>query len=225
MLKDAVYTAIGLGAPVLYQDANLDFDTFMVNTLVPEVQISQPWYNILRRRIAILIGQWVTVKISLPARPTVYKIYQHLLDKSDPQNDLVVRLTAARNLIFAINDWDFKIEDFVPFADHLFEKLLELIDEVVSTETKMAILNVIGKMINRLDERVEPFAERVINIIPPLWEATGEEHIFKQAILVVLTKIVHAMKEKSVRYHSMVLPLIKFGVETGTVGYPQFLSS
>lgn len=160
------------------------------------------------------------MKISVTSRPIVYTIYQHLLEKTDPLNDLVVRLTAARNLKFAINDWDFNIEGFLPFADDLFEKLLQLMDEVESTETKMAILNVIGKMINRLDERVEPFAERVVNIIPPLWEATGEEHIFKQAILVVLTKIVNAMKEKSVRYHSMVLPLIKFGVESGTVSLP-----
>ena len=164
-----------------------------------------------------MIGQWVTVKISIPSRPTVYKIYQYLLEKSDPQNDLVVRLAAARNLKFAVDDWDFKIEDFLPFTDNFFEKLLGLMDEVDATETKMTILNVIGKLINRLDERVEPFAERVINIIPPLWEATGEEHIFKQAILVVLTKIVNAMKDKSTRYHSIVLPLVKFGVESGTV--------
>ncbi|RPB22907.1 ARM repeat-containing protein [Terfezia boudieri ATCC MYA-4762] len=216
LFKDAVYTAIGLAAAVLQQDVNLDFDAFMTNTLVPEVQISQPWYNILRRRVAILIGQWVTVKISVGSRPTVYKIYQHLLEKSDPQNDLVVRLTAARSLKYAINDWDFNIEGFLPFADDMFEKLLGLMDEVETTETKMAILNVIGKMINRLDEKVEPFAERVVEIIPPLWEATGEEHIFKQAILVVLTKVVNAMREKSVKFHHMVLPLIKFGVESGT---------
>jgi len=151
----------------------------------------------------------------------VYKIYQHLLEKSDPQNDLVVRLTAARSLKYAINDWDFNIEGFLPFADDIFEKLLALMDEVEVTETKMAILNVIGKMVNRLDEKVEPFAERVVEIIPPLWEATGEEHIFKQAILVVLTKVVNAMREKSVKFHHMVLPLIKFGVESGTVSYPQ----
>lgn len=151
----------------------------------------------------------------------MYKIYQHLLEKSDPQNDLVVRLTAARSLKYAINDWDFNIEGFLPFADDIFEKLLALMDEVEVTETKMAILNVIGKMVNRLDEKVEPFAERVVEIIPPLWEATGEEHIFKQAILVVLTKVVNAMREKSVKFHHMVLPLIKFGVESGTVSYPQ----
>ncbi|KAF8462559.1 armadillo-type protein [Kalaharituber pfeilii] len=214
--KDAIYTAVGLAAPVLQQDASLDFDTFLNNTLVTEVQISQPWYNILRRRIAILIGQWVTVKISVTSRPTVYRIYQHLLNKADPLNDLVVRLTAAKNISSAVNDWDFKLEDFLPFADDLFEKLLGLIDEVEATETKMSILNVIGNVISKLDERVEPFAERVVNIIPPLWEATGEEHIFKQAILVVLTKIVSALKAKGLRYHSMVLPLIKFSVETGT---------
>ena len=73
--KDAVYTAMGLSAPVVFQ--SFDFDTFLRTTLVNDVQQTGPGYKVLRRRIAILLGQWITIKISEENRPIVYQIFQH----------------------------------------------------------------------------------------------------------------------------------------------------
>ncbi|RPB03146.1 ARM repeat-containing protein [Choiromyces venosus 120613-1] len=214
LIKDAIYTAVGLSAPVLYTD--LDFDQFLHNTLVKEIQIQQPGYNILRRRIAILIGQWVSVKISPDSRPTVYQITQHLLNREDPLNDLVVRLSAARNLKRSVDEWEFRVETFLPYVDNLFTKLMSLIDEVEQTEVRMGLLDVIGVIVERLEHRIAPYAESIITILPPLWEQTGDEHLFKQAILTILTKLVSAMKDKSLQYHHMVIPLIRFSVEPGS---------
>ena len=47
LYKDSIYAAIGLAAPVLRD--HLDFDTFLASTLVAEVQLPSPGYNILRR--------------------------------------------------------------------------------------------------------------------------------------------------------------------------------
>lgn len=215
LIKDAIYTAVGLAAPVLH--TALNFDQFMHNTLVKEIQIQQPGYNILRRRIAILIGQWVSVKISPDSRPTVYQITQHLLNREDPLNDLVVRLSAARNLKRSVDEWEFRVESFLPYVDDLFTKLMSLIDEVEQTEVRMGLLDVIGVVVERLEHRIAPYAESIITILPPLWEQTGDEHLFKQAILTILTKLVSAMKDKSLQYHHMVIPLIRFSVEPGSV--------
>ncbi|KAG0644506.1 armadillo-type protein [Tuber brumale] len=214
LIKDAIYTAVGLAAPVLH--TALNFDQFMHNTLVKEIQIQQPGYNILRRRIAILIGQWVSVKISPDSRPTVYRITQHLLNREDPLNDLVVRLSAARNLKRSVDEWEFGVESFLPYVDDLFAKLMSLIDEVEQTEVRMGLLDVIGVVVERLEHRIAPYAESIITILPPLWEQTGDEHLFKQAILTILTKLVSAMKDKSLQYHHMVIPLIRFSVEPGS---------
>lgn len=215
LTKDAIYTAVGLAAPVLHP--TLDFDGFLHNTLVNEIQVQQQGYNILRRRIAILIGQWVSVKVSQESRPTVYKVTQHLLNRDDPLNDLVVRLTAARNLKRSVDEWDFNVEAFLPYVDELFGRLMSLIDEVEQTETRMGLLDVIGVVVERLEHRVAPYAESIVRILPPLWEQTGDEHLFKQAILTILTKLVAAMKDKSLQYHELVIPLIKFSVEPGSV--------
>jgi hypothetical protein len=150
--KDSVYTAVGLSASVLSQ--HLDFDPFLTSTLVQEVQAQGEGYNILRRRIAILVGQWVTVKISVPVRPTVYEIFQFLLDPNNEGNDLVVRITAARNLRLVIDEWDFKRDDFMPYAAVVLQRLMGLIQEVEATETKMVVLTTISSMIERLEHEV-----------------------------------------------------------------------
>jgi hypothetical protein len=218
LVKDAIYTAIGLAARTLHM--HLNFDQFLHETLVNEIQAVHPGYNIIRRRVAIMIGQWVSVRIAIDSRPTVYKIIQHLLNREDPLNDLVVRLTAAHNLKNCVDEWDFRLDAFLPFVDDLFQKLMALINEVELTETRMGLLDVIGVIVDRLEHRVAPYAEQIVQILPPLWEQTGDEHLFKQAILSILTKLVGAMKDKSVQYHSMVIPLIRFAVEPGSVDYP-----
>lgn len=222
LTKDAIYTAIGLAAPVLRP--SLDFDQFLHNTLVNEIQFQQQGYNILRRRIAILIGQWVTVKISEDSGPTICRITQHLLNRDDPLNDLVVRLTAARNFKRSVCVWELKVELFLPFVDDLFGKIMSLIDEVEQTETRMGLLDVIGDIVERLEYRIAPYAESIVRILPPLWDQTGDEHLFKQAILTILTKLVVAMKDKSLQYHSMVVRLIKYSVEPGSVSSVVFLA-
>lgn len=219
LIKDAIYTAIGLAASTLHP--HLNFDQFIQDTLVNEIQVSLPGYNIIRRRVAIIIGQWVTVKISIEARPTLYKIMQHLLNPEDPLNDLVVRLTAAHNLKSCIDEWDFRMDGFLPFVDDIFDKLMGLINEAEQTETRMGLLDVIGVIVDRLEHRVAPYAERIVRILPPLWEQTGDEHLFKQAILSILTKLIGAMKDSSVQYHNLVIPLIRYSVEPGSVRLPR----
>jgi len=212
--KDAVYTAMGLSAPVVFQ--SFDFDSFLTSTLVNDVQQTGPGYKVLRRRIAILLGQWITVKISDPNRTLVYQIFQHLLNSEDSTNDHVVRVTAARQLKAVVDDFGFDSEKFLPYAQDVLDKVLKLIQEVENTETKMAILDTIRVIAVRLESHISPFADHIVSILPGLWEASGEEHLIKQAILTLLATIVTAMKSESHRYHSMVLPLIRRAVEPGS---------
>ncbi|KAF3215372.1 hypothetical protein TWF191_009350 [Orbilia oligospora] len=210
LLKDSVYNAVGLVPAIL--EPHLDFNIFLQNVLANEVQITQPDYRILRHRIPILIGQWVFVNIDVQHRSTIYQITQHLLNKSDPLNDLCVRITAAKSLKCSIDEWQFDINSFLPFVDDIFDQLMLLIDEVEETATKMSLVDVIGLIAERMSHNIAPYAHRVISILPPLWEATGEEHLFKQSILAILTKIVSAMKDSSLKYQEMVVNLIRFSV-------------
>ncbi|KAG9742022.1 ARM repeat-containing protein, partial [Aureobasidium melanogenum] len=214
LFKDSVYTAIGLAAAVLQQ--HLDFDSFLSNTIVVEVQKQKPGFNILRRRIAILLGQWITVKVSAENRPLVYKIFQHLLDPSDSCNDQVVRITAGRQFKNIVDDWEFSPEQFLPYVQTTMSQLLNLIGEVDNMETKMALLNTISILVERLEHHISPYAETIISILPNLWEQSGEVHLMKQAILTILSRLVTSMKAASVPFHHLVLPIIKGAVEPGS---------
>lgn len=159
LLKDSIYCAIGLAAPVLDQYPEFDFGNFLDNTLAQEVQMSQPGYNILHRRAAIVIGQWLPVREGLN-RPLVYQIFQHLLDGSDRSNDKLVRITAGRQLKNVIDPFEFTAEAFMPYASTTLGRLMVLIEEVNLTDTKLALLNTLSAIVTRLEQNVRSTSVR-----------------------------------------------------------------
>ena len=152
LLKDSLYSAIGLAAACLEQ--HLDFNSFLVSTLITEVRIQQPGYNLLRRRIAILLGQWVPVKPKELDRATIYQIFQLLLDKNDHANDQVVRVTAGRQLKNVLDPFEFSSEGFLPYATPILQSLMHLIQEVALSETKMALLDTVRVVVVKLEDHV-----------------------------------------------------------------------
>ncbi|DAA79692.1 TPA_exp: Uncharacterized protein A8136_0465 [Trichophyton benhamiae CBS 112371] len=214
LLKDSLYSAVGLAAACL--ENHLDFNTFLVSTLVPEIQIQGPGYNILRRRISVILGQWVPVKPSDIDKASVYGIFQHLLDKSDPMNDQVVRVTAGRKLRQVLDPFEFSAEVFQPFSTSILQNLMQLIQEVSLSETKMALLETVRVAVVKMESNITPFADQIVSLLPGLWEQSGDEHLMKQAILTLLSSLIHSMRENSTRYHSMILPLIQKSVEPGS---------
>jgi hypothetical protein len=152
LFKDSVYTAIGLAADILLN--HLDFDAFITNTLVAEAQKQKPGYNIIRRRIAIIVAQWISISVAKENKPVVYQIYQHLLDQNDPLNDRVVRVTAARKFKEIADEWEFRADIFLPYAPAVLDRLMALVQEVELQETKMALLNTISSIVERLEHHV-----------------------------------------------------------------------
>ncbi|KAL2822550.1 armadillo-type protein [Aspergillus granulosus] len=214
MLKDSLYSAIGLAAACLEKD--LDFGAFLQSTLVPEVQIQEPGYNVLRRRIAILLGQWLPVKSSELNPDSVYQVFQHLLNSQDPSNDLVVRITAGRQLKPVLSVFEFSPEGFKPYAPAIFQNLISLMQEVDTSETKLGLLDTVRMAVTRMEDNIAPYSDQILALLPPLWEEAGEENLMKQAILTLLSSLIYSLKEESTKYHSLILPLIQSSVEPGS---------
>ncbi|KAI4091352.1 MAG: hypothetical protein LQ339_008149 [Xanthoria mediterranea] len=223
--KDSIYGAIGLAASVL--EDKLDFNSFLRGTLSQEVQIDQPGCGILRRRIAIILGQWLPVKDGLD-RALVYQIFQHLLDKGDPSNDLVVRITAGRQLKNVIIPFDFRFEQFEPYATTVLHRLVALIEEVELNEIKLALLNTLLVLIQSVEEKesgtdianqIVPFADQIISVLAPLWEQAGSEFLLKQSILGILSSLISAVRGESRKYHALFIPLIDSSVDVTSETY------
>lgn len=118
-----------------------------------EVQIQQPGYNILRRRAAIVLGQWLPVRDGLD-RTLVYQIFQHLLDERDSSNDQVVRVTSGRQLKSVVEPFEFAPEQFMPFAPAILGSIMALIQQVELLETKMALLGTVGVIVTKMERLV-----------------------------------------------------------------------
>ncbi|BDD59383.1 hypothetical protein MPDQ_003047 [Monascus purpureus] len=214
LLKDSLYSAIGLAAASLEQ--HLDFNAFLQSTLVAEVQIQEHGYNVLRRRIAILLGQWVPVKPGELDRDAIYQIFQHLLNNQDSLNDLVVRLTAGRQLRNVLEPFEFSPTGFMPYAPAIFQGLMDLIQVTNLPETKMGLLETIRMAVVKMEDHIAPFSDQILSLLPPLWEQAGEEHLMKQAILTLLSALINSLKQESARYQPLILPLIRSSVEPGS---------
>ena len=204
--KEAVYTAMGCAAATIHQD--FDFNTFL-STVAQDAQLRDPLAKLLRRRIAILLSQWVSVGISAANRPLVYEIYRHLLDPSDSMNDQVVRTTAARQLKVAADEFEFDGQTFLPFAADTFDRLMNLLQDVSMDETRLAILETIRIIVTRMETHITQFGDAIMTLLPQLWDSAGsEEYMIKQSVLAIASALVMSMKTDSQRYQTLLVPLL-----------------
>lgn len=205
--KEAVYTAMGCAAATIHE--LFDFNAFLASTLVRDAQVQDPLAKLLRRRIAILISQWVTIKISSANRPLVYEIFRHLMDPNDKINDQVVRITAARQLKLVADDFVFDGAAFLPFAADTFTRLINILGEVSLDETRLAILETIRVIVTRMETSISQFGDAIMALLPRLWDSAGnEEYMIKQSVLALASALVMAMRGDSQRYQSFMVPLL-----------------
>ncbi|KAI0158257.1 putative importin 11 [Xylariaceae sp. FL1272] len=214
--KEAIYTAMGLAAPFL-ESTPFDFDAVLRMKIVPEAQQNGPLCQILRRRLAILLSQWIPIRIAKESRPMVYEIFRHFLNPNDHANDLVIRITAARQLKIVVDELGFDEESFVPFAPDVLKELIGLVKAVEIEETKLAILETLRSLIARMETHVIPFSEMITRALPEIWESANElGMMIKQSILVILYNLVSAMRTDSQRYQHIILPLVAEATQPNT---------
>lgn len=203
--KDSIYTALGLGAPVVQQSFN--FGEFMKQVLLKEIQVTAPLSNIIRRRIGILLSQWIVVNVPAEDKQLAYQMYSFLLNPADKLNDSVVRITAGRSLRPVVDEWDFEPARFNPFAGPILENLIQLIEEC-EYDTQASILHTVSIIVERLDVAIVPFADRVMSLLWSLAEKYPDQLMTKQSIISMLGQIVKSTKAQSVKYHQHCFPIV-----------------
>ncbi|KAL8634748.1 MAG: hypothetical protein Q9226_009441, partial [Calogaya cf. arnoldii] len=109
--------------------------------------------------------------------------------------------------------FDFKFEQFEPYATTILHRLVALIEEVELSEIKLALLNTLLVLIQSVEEKIAPFADQIISVLAPLWEQAGTEFLLRQSILGILSSLVSAVKAESQKYHGLLIPLIDSSVD------------
>lgn len=213
--KEAVYTAMGLSAAHVFKV--FDFDAVLASTIVNDAQQQGGLCKVLRRRIAILVSQWAPVKLGDSSRPLVYQTFQHFLNPNDETNDLVVRITAARQLRWIADELDFSVEAFLPYTSDVLTQLIGLIENVDVDETKLAILESIRILVTRMEEQVSQFGDQLMSALPAVWEHSGtEEYMIKQAVIAIFTALVMSMGSNAQRYQHFMVPLLSEAARPGS---------
>jgi hypothetical protein len=216
--KEAVYTVMGLSAPLV--ESCFDFGGLLKSVIANDAQQTAPMCQVLRRRIAILLSQWVPVKISKETRPLVYEIFRHFLNSNDPHNDIVVRITAARQFKAVVDEFGFDEASFLPVAPGVLKELINLVRTVEIDETKLAVIETLRSLIARMDTSVTQFSDLVMDALPDIWNSSGElGYMMKQSVLAILQSLVVAMRADSQRFQHLMLPLIAEATKEGNDFY------
>ncbi|XP_075979349.1 importin beta11 [Anticarsia gemmatalis] len=193
--KDAVYNAVRLAAFELYDD--VDFDEWFTNVLNQELKIKDNNYRIIRRRVCQLIGQWAGVRASQSLRPAMYEALLEPLTRKD--EDAAVKLAAAEALKSTIDDFNFDVEQFAPYAHHAIAALYELLVESEECDTKMHVLHVVSYVMERCGACVARGGGTgaLFSYLPQLWAhaAQAAHNMLRAAALSALVHLLKAVCE------------------------------
>ncbi|KAJ2160943.1 hypothetical protein GGF46_001863 [Coemansia sp. RSA 552] len=204
--REGKYAALGLCATDLYD--YVDFCRWLEQH--HKVAGSESPLGIVKRRIAWLVGKWVAVKFPVEQRPSAYGL---LLELAKPSEPLVVRIEALSSLMRCVDDWDFDTAQFAPYVHLSIERITAVLSAVSLPESRMRIVSFLGALVQRMQSEILPFAEQILQMVPPLWESAAGENTYQMTILDLITKIVEALGVESTKMQDFVAPLLKHSVD------------
>ncbi|TFK43406.1 armadillo-type protein [Crucibulum laeve] len=213
--KEALYCAIGRCA--LRLKDSIPFEQWLEHTLVTEARDPNPSYPIIKRRIAWLIGKWVSESCTSPSNPKVWEVLVHLLQDRGEGTDAVVRLTAATSLRECIDTLEFVPDVFTPFLPATVSELVRLIGEAETMESKRRVDTTLNTVIEQAGTRIIPFVPIITEPLPQIWNSAEDDWLFKASLLVTVTKLVESVKEQSTNLGNIVVPLIRESLLPGVI--------
>lgn len=214
LAKDAALAAFATGSAAISKEDSADFDQIFPQIIVPQGLVNgSSECRVLRRRVAIVVGEWITIQCSPENRIKAYELLVHLLNPQDSLNDVVVRITAASALRFTVDDWDFEIEGFLPYVGEIFVRLFALLGQVTHIDSKIVLLRTVAVVADRIGARVSPYADTVLEMLPSLWEEAGEQQLLRVTIVQVLTSLVQSLGGDSVKAYNIAMPVMTVSLD------------
>ncbi|BBN14841.1 importin-11 [Marchantia polymorpha subsp. ruderalis] len=206
LLKEAVYNAVGVANYDLYD--YIDFKSWYDSCLAQELHNRHPNGRILRRRVAWLVGQWVS-KIKDEMRRPIYSALLGLLG----DNDLAVKLAACRSLHNLIDDVHFYEEEFVEFVPTCLQFLFEFMGTAQEFDSKLQIFNLVSLIIERLGEKVLPCVEKIMSFLPQVWQASEGQSLLRIQVILALQRLLMALGPQSPMCYELLFPILQYSTD------------
>lgn len=205
LLKDAAY---GAAAYVYYELSNyLSFKDWFNGALSLELSNDHPNMRIIHRKVALILGHWVSeIKddIKRPVYCALIKLLQH--------KDLAVRLAACRSLCLHIEDANFLQSEFTDLVAICFNLCFNLVEDVQEFDSKVQVLNLISVLLAYVNDMV-PFSNKLIEFFQKVWEESSGESLLQIQILIGLRNFVIALGYQSPISYNMLLPILEKGID------------
>lgn len=196
---------------------HFNINDFVKEILIPELSNEQPNQSLLRRRVAILLGQW-TVFFDQDTRRLSYQILHFLLDKRRLHNDLSVRIAAGKYLEAIVGDMKFDSEAFLPYAMPMVEAIIGLLRELQTAEIQVSLLSSLHELIQRLKiGEVRQMSDQIMSLLSDLWTEYEDMVWVQQSIIRILKDLVDSLGKHSNSIQRDIVPLIQRSLHTGTV--------
>ncbi|WVQ92143.1 hypothetical protein IAS59_005951 [Cryptococcus gattii] len=172
----------------------------------------KPLHRIIKRRVAWLIGEWMSGDEESAKLHIVWQLLLHLLSERGDASDRAVNLSAAVAIKECVDLWELPIDYFLPFLEQTVQELIKLLGEASTLDGKRYVNDTIGVVIERVGDKIMPYLPTLAQSVPALWHgAIGleGEWLFKASLVVLTTKLVSAAKESSGELMELVIPLIE----------------
>nr|XP_017243835.1 PREDICTED: importin-11-like isoform X2 [Daucus carota subsp. sativus] len=204
LLKEAAY---GAAAYVYYELSNyLSFKDWFNGALSLELTNDHPNMRIIHRKVALILGQWVS-EIKDDTRRAVYCALIKLLQ----DNDICVRLAAARSLYFHVEDATFSEQEFSDLFPVCWCSCFKLVEEVQEFDSKVQVLNTISALITHVNG-VTPYANNLVQFFQKAWEESSGENLLQIQLLTALKNFVVALGYQSPLCYNMLVPILQGGL-------------
>ncbi|XP_010553104.1 PREDICTED: importin-11 [Tarenaya hassleriana] len=208
LLKDAAYAA---AAYVYYELSNyLNFRDWFNSALSLELSNDHPNRRIIHRKVALILGHWVS-EIKDDTKRSVYCSLIRLLQ----DNDLAVKLAASRSLCLHVEDSNFSEGDFSDLLPVCWESCFHLVEEVQEFDSKVQVLNLISTLIEHVNE-VSPYAHKLVQFFQKVWEESSGESLLQIQLLIALRNFVVALGYQSPCCYSLLLPILHKGIDVNS---------
>jgi vesicle coat complex subunit len=81
-----------------------------------------------------MIGAW-SPKLTKADRGTVYRTLTDLL----ADDDVVIQLSAVHSLFQVVDEWDFDLEQFLPYVQTIIDSLAAMLQQVSEIESQQKV--------------------------------------------------------------------------------------
>lgn len=213
LVQDSILCTFQLSADSIADKVN--FNQLLRDIFIPlGLKNDSSEDKIIKRRICLVISEWVRIDCSSESRIEIFKLLNEFLSSTNnvESNDAVVKLSSIQCLRTIIDDWDFNKRDFEPFLKPFINNLINTLHQMNFTESKLYILNTLAVLIERCNPLIDyDTLISLLYMVPKYWEMSNDETetILKNSLIRILKNLVISLNENSPETYSIALPIIR----------------